>query len=499
MQKMNYYIGIDIGTTSTKAVAFSNQGEVLAKESIGYTIQHPHPNYSEQDPEEIFEAVVNSITKITATLHNHIPVLISFSAAMHSILAVDTAGKPIIPCIIWADNRAGETAERLRKTGCGNDFYHATGVPIHAMSPLCKLLWMKEHNPAVFQQAYKFIGIKEYIFFRLFGKYLVDTAIASATGLLNIYTLQWDQNILDYAGIRQQQLSEVTPGTHKEFLSKNNGHAPGTLLAKLSATAFIIGGSDGALANLGSGATDENSMAITIGTSSAVRVVSQQVRTDEQMRTFCYHLSGNSYIIGGASNNGAVVLQWLKDTLLQTADTHEQLFSEAAGITAGCNGLVFVPYILGERAPVWNSGAKGVFFGLNIMHTRAHLIRSAMEAVVYSVYSIGTILMEKRTITEIHATGGFTQSSLWLQMLSDMFNCTVRVSEAVESSALGAVKIGMTALGIQPAELSATTQTYTPDTCTHTVYLEQAARMQRIYEILKAEMTGNDHNLSFPS
>jgi len=496
---MNYYIGVDIGTTSTKAVAFSDDGEVLAKEAIGYAIQHPQPDRSEQDPDEIFEAVISSISKITATLYSHKPVLISFSAAMHSILAVDIAGKPLTHCIIWADNRAGDTAAQLRKSSRGNDFYHATGVPIHAMSPLCKLLWMKENNREVFQQAYKFIGIKEYIFFRLFGKYLVDTAIASATGLLNIHTLQWDKNVLDYAGISQQQLSEVTAAIHKEFLSGKNEYAGDSVLAKLTETAFIIGGSDGALANLGSGATDENSMAITIGTSSAVRIVITAVHTDEQMRTFCYHLAGSSYIIGGASNNGAVVLQWLKDTLLQTQDTHEQLFSEAAGIAAGCNGLLFIPYILGERAPVWNSGAKGVFFGLDITHTRAHLIRSAMEAVVYCVYSIGKILMEERTITEIHATGGFTQSPLWLQMLSDMFNCTVRVSEAVESSALGAVKIGMAAMGIPKPGLSKTTQTYTPDKCLHTVYIEQAGNMQRIYEVLKKEMTRNINMVSLPS
>jgi len=493
---MNYYIGIDIGTTSTKAVAFSANGEVLAKEAIGYAIQHPQPECSEQDPDEIFEAVINSISKITTTLYNHTPVLVSFSAAMHSILAVDRTGKPLTPCIIWADNRAGDIAEQLRKSSLGNDFYHATGVPVHAMSPLCKLLWMKENNEPVFRQAHKFIGIKEYIFFRLFGKYLVDTAIASATGLLNIHTLEWDENILDYVGLRQQQLSEVTTATHKEFLDEKNKPGVDGLLTKLAGTAFIIGGSDGALANLGSGATDENSMAITIGTSSAVRVVTRSVHTDEQMRTFCYHLAGNSYIIGGASNNGAVVLQWLKDTLLQTSDTHEQLFREASEIEAGCNGLLFVPYILGERAPVWNSGAKAVFFGLDITHTRAHLIRSAMEAVVYCVYSIGKILMENRTITEIHATGGFTQSPLWLQMLSDTFNCTVRVSEAVESSALGAVKIGMAAMGIVNSALPKTTQTYTPDKYTHQIYIEQAARMQRIYEILKKEMVINMQKLS---
>lgn len=486
---MNYYIGIDIGTTSTKAVAFSENGDIIAKETIGYPIIHPRPDCSEQYPAEIFEAVINTIDKITQTLNNDQPVLISFSAAMHSMLAVDKTGNPLTNCIIWADNRASELAEKLRATKTGQDFYHTTGVPIHAMSPFCKLLWLKENNADIFTAAYKFIGIKEYIFFRLFGTYHADTAIASATGLLNIHTLQWDKTILDYAGIHSEQLSAVVPGTYKEYIGQESKFISDKRLQRVIKTAFIIGGSDGALANLGSGAVKKESMAITIGTSGAVRMVTTEVYTDEQMRTFCYHLAGDSYIIGGASNNGAVVLQWLKDTLLQTNETHEQLFERAAKIAAGCDGLLFIPYILGERAPVWNSNAKGVFFGLEIMHNKSHLVRSVLEAIVYSVYSIGKILMEKRTVTEIHATGGFTQSHLWLQILCDMFNCKVLVSGAVESSAAGAVKIGMNAMHIEKEWAPQMTDTYQPNVVQHQVYRQQFEKFEHIYALLKTEMS----------
>ncbi len=194
---MNYYIGIDIGTTSTKAVAFSDTGDIIAKEDIGYPIIHPYANYSEQNPNEILEAVINSIAKITETFNKENPVLISFSAAMHSVLAVDEGGKPLTNCIIWADNRASDIAEQLRETEIGNVFYHKTGVPAHAMSPLCKLLWLRENNYETFSSAYKFIGIKEYIFSRLFSKYIIDTGVASGTGFFNIHTLQWDETILN--------------------------------------------------------------------------------------------------------------------------------------------------------------------------------------------------------------------------------------------------------------------------------------------------------------
>ncbi|MEP6749767.1 MAG: gluconokinase [Bacteroidota bacterium] len=494
---MDYYIGIDIGTTSTKAVAFSGDGDIIGKETIGYTIKHPQANYSEQDSDEIFEAVISGIGKITEKLNTDNPVLISFSAAMHSMLAVDKTGKPLTNCIIWADNRASEIAQQLRETKTGNAFYHKTGVPIHAMSPFCKLLWLKKNSAGIFANADKFIGIKEYIFHRLFGKYIVDTGIASATGLLNIHALQWDDEILDYAGIGAQQLSTVVDATHKEYLLKGSKYASDNRLHKIAQTAFIIGGSDGALANLGSGAINQNSMAVTIGTSSAVRMVTTGVYTDEHMRTFCYHLAKSSYIIGGASNNGAVVLQWLKDTLLQTTETYDAFFEHAEKINAGCNGLLFIPYILGERAPIWNSNARGVFFGLDITHNKSHLIRSAIEGVVYSVYSIGKILMEKTTVTEIHATGGFTQSPLWLQILCDMFNCTVLVSGAVESSALGAVKIGMNAMGIEKKWTPKMTETYQPNILQHKIYLDQFKKFERIYNLLEKEMSGNETQQAF--
>ncbi len=488
---MHYYIGIDIGTTSTKAVAFSDNGDIMAKEDIPYPIMHPFASYSEQDPDEIFEAVVNCIGTITKSLAAGTPVLICFSAAMHSLLLMDENNHPLTNCLIWADNRASEIANQLRESETGDAFYHTTGTPIHAMSPFCKLIWLRKNRPGLFNKAARFIGIKEYVFCRLFGKYLVDTSVASATGLLNIRTLQWDADILDYAGIAQSQLSAVTDAHHKEYLAAGSTYYSDQRLQQVLKTPFIIGSSDGALANLGTGATGKTSMAVSVGTSSAVRMVTSEVHTDDQMRTFCYHIANKSYITGGASNNGAVVLQWYKDSVLQTTESHEQLFEQAARTDAGSNGLLFIPYIMGERAPVWNSAASGVFFGLNITHTRAHHIRAIMEGIVYNMYCIGKVIMEKRTVTEIHATGGFTKSPLWVQMLCDMFNCSVLVSGAVESSAFGAVKLGMEALGIQKKWTARSEERYEPNAIQHQVYLQQFEKFERLYELLKKEMGSN--------
>jgi len=201
MHNNRYLLGIDIGTTSTKAVAFSEEGALLGEASGAYGMKHVHEGWSEQDPEEILQAVSISIQKIHEQLGGAAPILVSFSAAMHSLIATNSEGQALTPSIIWADNRAEGIASEIKSTGKASFFYQRTGVPVHAMSPFCKLLWLKRNDPEVFSKAARFVGIKEYVFFHLFGEWVVDTSIASATGLLNIHQLQWDPEILHYVGI----------------------------------------------------------------------------------------------------------------------------------------------------------------------------------------------------------------------------------------------------------------------------------------------------------
>lgn len=484
---MDYYIGIDIGTTSTKAVAFSETGTVLTQKSTSYPIIHPQENRSEQDPEKILEAVVGCLNHITVTLPQHHPILVSFSAAMHSLILIDEKDTPLTNCIIWADNRANELAINLRKTEHGKGFYGATGVPIHAMSPFCKLLWYKKNEPIIFNNAAKFIGIKEFIFHRLFGKYIVDTSIASATGLLNIHLLQWEDDILSYIGIEKKQLSTIVPTTHIEYLQAGEDTNLTARLHAFNKTAFVIGSSDGALANIGNGATGNGSMAVTIGTSGAVRIITDKAGTDKQMRTFCYHCTGEKYIMGGASNNGAIVLQWLKENILQNTCSYKEFMAMAETIAPGSDALLLLPFILGERAPIWNSNARGVYWGLDINHTTAHLVRAAMEAVVYNMYNIGKILMEKNAVDTIYANGGFSDTAFWVQMLADMFNLPVIVPVVEECSALGAVMIGMDAMKISNSFYFAKGKIYQPYLAHHKIYLESCNKMERLYELMKAE------------
>jgi len=349
------------------------------------------------------------------------------------------------------------------------------------MSPLCKLLWLKQCQPDVFKSATKFIGIKEYIFVHCFGRYWVDTSIASATGLLNLERLEWEETILQFIGIGTQQLSPVVPT--KQVLYYEGSHSQLTIPLQ---TPIVLGGSDGALSNIGAVANDLHAMAATIGTSGAVRMIVSQPKTDSHMRTFCYHIKDSYYIVGGATNNGAVVLQWLKDSLLKTEESYEALLDLAEGVAPGSEGLLFLPYLLGERAPIWNAHAKGVFFGLSVQHTKAHLVRAAMEGVIYCMYSIGSILFEEKDSTELYASGGFARSALWLQLLADVFNKNVLVSTAVESAALGAVIIGAEAMGMEYNEERRIEAVYKP--AHHDVYRKGFEQFQRLYALLESEM-----------
>lgn len=485
---MQYYLGVDIGTTSVKAVAFSTSGEILASWSSSYKMYHPKANWSEQNPKEVFNAVIISTNKVIATLSSYLPAFVSFSSALHGMLVMDKEGKPITDCIIWADNRAGEIADDLKNTAWGKEIYQITGVPVHAMSPLCKLVWLKEYKPGIFNKAFKFISIKEYVFYRIFNQYVIDTSVASGTGLLNIKNLAWDENILNFLEITSSYLSKVVSTKSKFIYKKSASHNTSEEWLMPDEVPFIIGGSDGALANLGAGAMSKNSMAVSIGTSSAARIVIEQAETDIKMRTFCYHLKDEFYIFGGAGNNGAVVIEWLRDIFLETKETFSELFDKADTIKSGSEGLIFIPYILGERAPLWNSKACGIFYGLNKSHTKAHLIRACMEGVMYALYSIAKILLEKREITEIYATGGFTHSDLWIQMLADVCNVKVLVADAVESSALGAVMIGMEAMEMESFGKKATLSSYEPNLLNHEIYMRSFEKFERIYEALKAEI-----------
>ncbi|WP_246628384.1 gluconokinase [Paenibacillus oenotherae] len=451
-----FVIGVDIGTTSTKSVLFTLDGAIIATHGIEYLLHSPTPDTAEQDPEEIFRAVISTVEHVirTSGIAPGSIVCVSFSSAGHSVIAVDKEGTPITPCITWADNRSAAWTDKIKNEMNGHDIYLRTGLPIHPMSPLSKLTWLRHEQPDIFAASYKFISIKEYVFFKLFHTYVIDYSIASGTGLLHLESLTWDEEALQVAGVSKEQLSELVPTTHQlsgmdEAYANEMGLSP--------STPVVIGAIDGVLSNLGLNAIEPGVVAVTIGTSGAIRTVVDRPVTDPKGRTFCYALTENYWVIGGAVNNGGMIFRWARNVLgaleIEAAerlgtDSYEMLTEMASKVKAGSDGLLFHPYLAGERAPLWDANARGSFFGLGLHHKREHMIRAALEGVIFNLYTVFLALEELIGLpNKIQATGGFARSPLWRQIMADIFDQEVFVPESAESSCLGAAVLGLYSIG----------------------------------------------------
>ncbi len=494
-------MGVDIGTTSTKALVFDLKGNIISESKAGYPTMRPHPSYSEQDIDVIFQAVLDCIKTVNlqGRSKKHSLVGISFSCAMHSVMAVDKYCNPLTNSIIWSDNRSADIANSIKTSKNGPRIYKRTGTPIHPMSPLAKIAWIKANQPEVFAKTHKFISIKEYIFFKLFGEYLIDYSIASATGLFDSSTLDWLPEALSAAGISSAHLSTPVATSH---VLKTLKPTYATYLELPTDLPFIIGASDGCVANLGANAIAPGEMAMTLGTSGAVRVTTEQPMPDVEQRLFSYILDIDTFVVGGPVNSGAIVFEWFMEQFGASPDDRKALTEDydydyfnalAQVIPAGSDGLIFLPYLMGERAPHWQAEARGVFFNIDIQHSKGHFARAVIEGIIFNLYSVGLALEETTgPVKIIYANGGAAQSPFWLQLISDVFNKPVVVQDNVESTALGTAFLGMKALGFattlaQVSDWVTFGKRYEPRAKEHQIYQNNFAIFKRIYLKLKDE------------
>ncbi|WP_100334011.1 gluconokinase [Bacillus alkalisoli] len=487
-----YIVSIDIGTTSAKAVIFSEQGDVLSEFESFYSIYHPKQNWAEQNPEEIERAARIAIS--TAILQKGIKpeevIALSFSTAMHSLICMEK-DQAISPMIIWADGRSYSQAE-IMKSSYGKEIYRNTGTPIHPMSPFLKLIWMKENRYEPYLRASMFVSIKEYILYKWTGEWVVDYSIASASGLMNLHTLDWDEQTLEIAGVQNSQLSKIVPCT--ESIGPLKREVANDLFLS-EYVPVIIGSSDGVLANIGVGAIKNGETALTIGTSGAIRRFSSDNNVDIDQRTFTYRFSKEACIIGGASNNGAVLLQWLATQFSNLTKKESISISDLEKIAftspPGANGLFFMPYLSGERAPKWNAKAKGGWIGLTLAHSSADMVRSVMESVIYNMYEIHDSLEGQAGETnKLLVSGGFARSELWLQMTADIFQKQVHVPSTHQSSAWGAAWLALYSLGkVNSIEeiknYIPITQTIEPVMLNAELYEEKFAIFKEVYRLNK--------------
>ncbi len=490
-------IGLDLGTTNCKAVLFDTEGHVRAKASEGYELQIPHPGWAEQDVRLMWGAV----QRVLCAVASDAPVAprgICISGAMHSLFPVaDDAGTPIANAMTWADARATSVYRGLIADTDTHALYRRTGCPVHSTYHLQRLRWWNRVEPEQAEVAHLWVGLKDWVLHALTGVWATDLSLASTTGLLNLQSLQWDTGVLRLAEVLPEQLPPlVSPSAVVGGLTAAAAAATG-LTAGLP---VIAGGSDGAMACIGTGIAAPGQMVITVGTSGAVRKIVAEPWFDPGERTWCYMLTEGLWMIGGAINNGGLTLQWAREKLypdLEGGAGYEQLAADAASVAPGAEGVFMLPYFAGERSPLWAPKDRGMMYGLGMAHNRAHFARAAMEGVANCLADVWDALYGSETPNEmVRLTGGITRTPLWVQILADMLGVPLMALDVADTSATGAGLTGLAALGlIGPEQFTRTAvesgPIYTPDRGRHAFYKQH----HREYRALRRGMAAMGESL----
>jgi len=491
-------LAVDLGTTSAKVLAVdagsltgSGRAVIKARAERGYPLLSPQPGWAEQDPDRIAEAAAEAVREavMAAGCGADGVLAVAFSTAMHSLIVTDEGGRALTRVLTWADLRAAGHARALRGSEEAADLPSRTGVPLHAMTPLAKLLWLRENRPDLFASAGRFIGIKEYVLERWFGRPVpMDESTAGGSGLYNLHGRTWDGKAAGIAGIGKDRLPEVGAPTH--VLRGLLPDAAASLGLRPDVP-VVLGAADGPLANLGGGALEPGVAALTIGTSGAVRVAVRRPAADPHGRLFCYPLAEGWWVAGGAVNSGGVVFRWMRDKLAPDlsgdGDGYARLVELAMEAPPGAGGLLFLPHLSGERAPHWDERARGVFLGLSLDHDRRHMLRAGLEGIVLHLRSVADALAGLAGgLREIRVSGGFARAAALRQLIADILGLPVVRTDSEDASAVGAARLALHALGLLPdlaaASASAVTDRCEPDPERAAVYDRLHGMFKRLYD-----------------
>jgi len=436
---MEYLAGIDLGTSSVKVLITDLSGKLLGCGNAGYEIQIPKAGYAEQEPSEWWESTKTAIR--LAVNHARISpekiLGIGFSGQMHGMVALDAAGSPVCPAMIHLDQRSVKERERILETAQDLMAAELLNQPGAGML-ICSLLWLKNNRPAAYEKIHTVMLPKDYIRYRLTGRIGSDYTDASSTLAFSVRRTQWCMPLIERLGLKTDIWPEIkspfaVAGTVTPKAAEETGLSP--------MTKVVMGGGDSAMALIGNGIVREGTMACNIGTASQIAAVVHQPKAAVGMKCQIWnHPVPNTWYMQGGTLNGCNTINWLRDKILRSSASFQDLDRGAAEIPAGSDHLIFIPFLAGERTPFMDPYAKGVYFGLGMNHDQRHVFRATMEGVLYNLCECAKIFREAGISSEkLIFSGGGAKSAVWRQIAADVLNQPVYTTETEEEAGMGAV------------------------------------------------------------
>ena len=455
---MKYILAHDLGTSGNKATLFSEKGELVGSEVFSYDAHYFNGTWVEQDAEDWWNAVCHtskSLITITGIDPKNIAA-ISFSGQMMGCLCVDRNGNPLRPSMIWADQRAIKQAKQIEEHISQWDFYHIVGHRNTASYGIQKLMWVRDHEPELYEQTYKTLNAKDFIVLRLTGNFYTEYSDGNSNGCFDLNNLKWSEEILSYANIDPDKLPELKPST---FIAGGVTEAAAKACGLAAGTPVVLGGGDGVATNVGSGSISPGKTYSCMGTSAWITTTSEKPIFDDQMRTVTWaHIVPGLYAPNGTMQYAGGSYHWMKNTLckmeaydarLNGKSPYDYMNSEIEKSPVGANGIIFLPYLLGERAPRWDPNAKGAFIGLKPENTHGDMLRSVLEGVTMNLSIVLDVLRTQVDIKEILVLGGGAKGAIWRQIMADVYDAKITVPALLEEAgSMGAAVTGGVGVGL---------------------------------------------------
>ncbi len=484
---MAYLIGMDVGTTGVKALLVDSSGSIVASAVEEYPMYTPRPLWAEQDPADWWCATCDAVRRLLAESSVRARDLagVGLTGQMHGMVMLDARGEVLRPCIMWNDQRTAAQCAWIMQTVGRERFLELTMNPALPGFTAPKIIWTRDNEPEVYARAAKVLLPKDYLRFKLTGEYATEVSDASGTVLLDVGQRRWSTEVLDALGIP----AEWMPACYES--PQITGRIT---LAAAEATGLPVGlpvvggGGDQAASAVGSGIVEPGLVSVTMGTSGVVFAYTDTPRRDPEGRlhTFCHAVPGKWHVMGVTLSAGGS-FRWYRDTLglsekevarLSGVDAYDILTAEANEAPAGCEGLLFLPYLTGERTPYPDPNARGAFVGLTLRHDKRHMVRSVLEGVAYSLRDCLELFRELGVpIQQVRAAGGGARSQTWRQILADVFGAEIVTINVTDSTAFGAALLA----GVGTGQFASV-----PEACAATIRLvdriEPQGAQQRIYD-----------------